>query len=40
MLRKGSQALKNNSLFLRNESKELTGASHDIKIQSYILRKE
>ena len=40
MLRKGSQALKSNSLLLSNELKELRGASHDINNKSYILRKE
>ena len=35
--RKGSQALKNNSLLLRNELKEFRAASHDIKNKSYIL---
>ena len=40
MLRKQSQALRNNSLLLRNELKELRAASHDIKNKSYILRTE
>ena len=40
MLRKESQALRANSLLLRNELKELRAASHDIKNKSYILRTE
>ena len=40
VLRKVSQALKSNSLLLRNELKELRAASHNIKNKSYILRKE
>ena len=40
MLRKGSQALRNNSLLLRYELKELRAASNNIKNKSYILRTE
>ena len=40
VLRKRSQALKNNSFLLRNGLKELSVAFHDIKNKSYILRKE
>ena len=40
MLRKESQALRNNSILLRNELKELRAASNNIKNKSYILRTE
>ena len=40
MLRKESQALRNNSLLLRNELKEIRAASNNIKNKSYILRVE
>ena len=40
MLRKESQALRNNSLLLRNELKEIRAESNNIKNKSYILRAE
>ena len=40
MLRKESQALRTNSLLLRNELKEIRAASNNIKNKSYILRTE
>ena len=40
MLRKESQAPRNNSLLLRNELKKWKAAYHDIKNKSYILREE
>ena len=40
MFRKESQALRNNSLLLRNELKEIRAASNNIRNKSYILRTE
>ena len=40
MLKKESQALRNNSLLLRNELKEIRAESNNIKNKSYILRIE